>query len=133
MADFYLTEAGDLTLAPNGDLALTPNFQRDLSQQAYIRVMTEPGDFVLYPNLGSELSALYGLPQSPDTGAYGKQIIEAALIREGVFRQGEFSVTPIPTGPQSIRFDIFIVRGDRGAQLLSIEQDLGIEASWQDS
>lgn len=125
--DWYFNEAGDITLAPQGDVALTNTAWRDDAQQAYIRVMTEPGDYVLYPNLGAEMSLLYGMPQSEATANYGKQLIQAALERENRFAGKGIEITAAPTGPQTIRFDIYITSGARDILLMKIEQNLGLE------
>lgn len=122
--DVHLTEGGDIAISPSGDLAITESPWRDLLQQAYIRVLTDVEDYLLYPELGASLSELIGMPQSPQTGAYGVALIESALNREGVFTGRSFSVTPIPTGPQSIRFDIKVSTGTRNFVTLSVEQQL---------
>lgn len=124
--DWYFSESGDIKVSPGGDIAMTDSSWRDDSQQAYIRIMTEPMDFLLYPSLGAELSLLYGMPQSESTGVYGATIITEALNREGRFIGKAFNVKPVPTGPQTIRFDVFIQSGSRSSLILSIEQDLGV-------
>lgn len=122
--DFYLTDDGDIAVSHSGDIAMTPSPWRDDLQQAYVRALTEQGDFLLYPNLGASLSRLIGMPQSPHTGEFGKRLIEAALDREGRFTGRSYSVESVPTGPQTIRFDISIISGNREELRLSIEQDL---------
>jgi hypothetical protein len=124
--DLYLTEAGDLAVSTNGDLAVTDSSWRDDAQQAYIRAMTDPGDFLLYDALGAGLSRLYGMPQTPATGQLGVTLIESALEREGRFRGKPFSVKAVPVSEQSIRFDIFITAGFKSEIKLSVEQSLGV-------
>lgn len=119
-------EEGDLAVSPAGDLAFTQTSWRDDVQQAYIRLMTDIGDFRIYPNLGASLSELYGLPQSPATGAQGVSRINSAMDREQRFAGKPYRVTPIPTGPQSIRFDVKMTSSSRDQIVLSIEQNLGI-------
>lgn len=126
MADFYLTGEGDITISANRDVGITDSMWRDDAQQAYVRVMTEPGDFLLYPTMGSNLSALYGMPQTSQTADYGKQIIMAALARENRFAGKALNINAVPTGPQTIRFDIYITSGSRNQLILSIQQDLSI-------
>lgn len=123
MSDFYFTEEGDIAVSPHGDITVAETWRDDM-QQAYIRVMTEQGDFLLYPTLGASLSRLYGLPQTPETGAYGEQLIAEALNREGVFAGRSYRVKAIPTGHQTVRFDVEIVSGNRRALAVSVEQDL---------
>lgn len=124
--DAYFTEDGDLAISKSGDIAMTDTPWRDDMQQAYIRVLTDEGDYLLYPELGATLSELIGMPQSPETGAYGEQLITSALNREGRFTGKPFSVTAVPTGPQSIRFDVSVISGSREQIRLSVEQDLSL-------
>lgn len=127
MADFYFTGEGDITLSSNGDIGITESLWRDDSQQAYIRVMTEPADFVLYPQLGADLSRLYGMPQSEATANYGKELILEALERENRFVGRGLNITAVPTGPQTIRFDVYITTGSRDQLILSIQENLGVQ------
>lgn len=122
--DLYFTEQGDFAVSPTGDLALTDTPWRDDLQQAYIRIMTDQGDFVPYEELGATLSLLYGKPQSPETGELGKRLISAALRREGRFIGKPFQIKAVPTGPTSIRFDVEIISGNRQTLRLSAEQNL---------
>lgn len=128
--DLYLTEAGDLAISSDGDLALTETPWRDLSQQAYLRIMTQTDDFILYPNLGADLESLIGMPQSPETAEMGKQLIISALNREGRFTGLPIEIKAVPISFQSIRFDIYITYGSRTRMILSIEQDLGIQSEY---
>lgn len=127
MPDLNITENGDLTISPSGDLAVVPTKWHHYSQQAYIRVMTPMYGFSLYPSLGADLESIVGMSQSFETGEYGKQLILSALNREGIFNGLDISIRAVPTGMQSIRFDIFVVTGAQPQMLLSIEQNLGIE------
>jgi hypothetical protein len=124
--DLYFSEAGDLKLTPTRDLALTDSEWRDKAQQAYITVQTTPGDFVLYPLLGADLSRLYGKPQSKETGDEGIKIIESALTMGNKFSSSNLDIKAIPIGPQTIRFDIFVIEGTQKTMMLSVQQDLGI-------
>lgn len=127
MTDLYLTEAGDIRVSTNGDLAVTETHYRDLGQQAYIRMKTQVGDFLVYPRLGADLDRLYGMPQSEATGNLGKALIENALSRENAFAGQSYVVTAIPTGPQSIRFDVKIRTPTGNRVLFSIEKNLRME------
>lgn len=121
-----MAEDGDLGVSPAGDLAITQTSWRDDVQQAYIRMMTDIGDFLVYPDLGASLSLLYGQPQSPETGQLGADLIRSAMDRENRFTGSPYTVKPIPTGHQSIRFDVGITSGSRDQIILSVEQNLGI-------
>lgn len=129
MADLYFTESGDLRIAPNGDLAETETHYRQLGQQAHLRLMTNTGDFLPYPRLGANLESMYGMPQSQATGEHGKRLIQSALEREGVFAGQNVVIEAVPTGPQAIRFDVY-VRTNAGTRLLlSITQNLSRQES----
>ncbi|GEM_PF-1576515 len=126
MPDFYLTLDGDLLVTGNGDIALVQDQSQKDIQHAYIRLMTEPGDFYIYPQLGTQLSMLYGMPQSTQTGEFGKRLIRAALEREGVFRNRQITIEAVPTSADSIRFDIYMIGDYNEPTVLSITQDLGV-------
>jgi hypothetical protein len=86
MSDLFLTMSGDLLINGNKDLSLVNSGAQNDVQQIYIRLMTEPGDFFVYPNLGTDLSILYGMPQSKETGDLGQRLIRAALEKENIFQ-----------------------------------------------
>lgn len=126
-SDLYFSETGDLSLSAAGDLALVDTPWRDHSQQAYIRLMTAIGDYILYPGLGADLERLIGMPQSEETGEYGKNLILKALTRDAVLAGYPIDIKAIPVSYQSIRFDIYITMGNRTELILSIQQDIGTE------
>jgi len=125
MSDFYFTLNGDIALNGSKDVALTNSSMQSDIQQVYIRLMTEPGDFYIYPLLGTDLSVLYGMPQRQSTGELGKKIIRTALQREGLFKERMIKIDAIPTGPDTIRFDIHIMSDLDQPVTLSINQELG--------
>lgn len=125
MSDLYFTMTGDLLVNGNKDISRTTSSLQDDIQQVYIRLMTEPGDFYIYPALGTDLSMLYGMPQSKETGDLGKRLIRAALEKEDVFRGRNIEIDAIPTGPDSIRFDVHIITDTNEPVVLSVTQELG--------
>lgn len=126
MRDLYLDESGDIRASSSGDIAVARTPWRDDVQQAYIRLMTDQGDFELFPDLGASLSRLQGMPQSPRTGQEGEALIISALKRDGRFEGKGIDVKSVPVSPQRIRFDVTIISGSRRDLTLSIEQDLGL-------
>lgn len=124
--DLFMTESGDLAISPSGDLAITKTHWRDDVQQAYIRMMTDVGDHLVYPTLGANLSSLYGMPQSPATGNLGITLIREAMDREGRFVGKNITINAVPTGHQTLRFDVYIAAGSEDRIKLSVEQDLGV-------
>ena len=125
MSDLFLTMDGDLVVSSNKDIARVNTAMQNDIQQVYLRLMTEPGDFSAYPTLGVDLSMLYGMPQNQRTGQIGKQLIMAALDREGIFRGRNITVDAIPTSADSIRFDIHVQTSSNQPVTLSIKQNLG--------
>lgn len=65
------------------------------------------------------------MPQTPQTGDFGKRLIRSALEREGVFKNRQITIEAVPVSADSIRFDVYLM-GDLGEPtILSITQDLG--------
>ncbi len=142
MSDLYFTESGDISLTSAGDIATTVSYNygpsikgdkpyisaaRHYCQQAFIRLMTEAGDYTLYPSLGASLEdKLTGLPNTPETAEYGKTIIRAALTSSDSPLQNipEPIIKAVPVGPQAIRFDSYLTIGSRTELALSIQQKL---------
>lgn len=125
MSDLYFTLTGDIVVNGNKDIARVNSLAQADIQQVYIRLMTEPGDFYVYPQLGIDLSILYGLPQTPDTAEYGKRIIREGLQREGLFTGRNIKITAVPTSPDSIRFDVHILTDVDQPITLSVSQNIG--------
>lgn len=125
MSDLYLTLDGDISLTGNKDIAIVNSAKQNDVQQVYLRLMTEPGDFYSYPYLGVDLSSLYGMPQTSETGEVGKRLIKAALEREGVFRGKNITINAVPVSRDVIRFDVQILSSSNQPVTLSIRQNLG--------
>lgn len=125
MSDFYIDLNGDLVINGSGDIATVQDRATKDIQHVYMRLMTEPGDFFIYPQLGVQLSALYGMPQTLQTGDFGKRLIRAALEREGVFKNRQITIEAVPVSADSIRFDVYLAGTDYQPVVLSVTQDLG--------
>ncbi len=125
MSDLFLTLDGDLMMNGNKDIAKVNSAVQNDIQQVYIRLMTEPGDFHAYPSLGVDLSVLYGMPQTKSTGDTGRMLILSAMEREGVFKGKNVTIEAVPTGPDTIRFDVHVQSGASNPVTLSIKQNLG--------
>lgn len=124
--DLFFNESGDIERSHSGDIAMTPTNWRDDLQAAYIRIMTDEGDYTLYPEMGASLSRLFGMPQSPQTGEEGRALITSALKRDGRFEGYGVNIKPVPTGPVSIKFNVEVFSGNRRRIAMSVEQDLGL-------
>lgn len=125
MSDFYIDLNGDLVINGSGDIATVQDRATKDIQHVYMRLMTEPGDFFIYPQLGVQLSTLYGMPQTLQTGDFGKRLIRAALEREGVFKNRQITIEAVPVSADSIRFDVYLAGTDYQPVVLSVTQDLG--------
>jgi len=125
MSDLYFTLNGDILIGGNKDIVLTNSSMQSDVQQAYIRLMTEPGDFYIYPLLGIDLSLLYGMPQSAETGEFGKKLIQTGLQREGIFKGRNIKIDSVPTSKDTIRFDVHIISDIDQPVILSVSQTLG--------
>jgi hypothetical protein len=126
MSDLYLTLNGDFMLDGNKDIALAPSSMHEDVQQIYLRIMTEPGDFYIYPPLGVDLSRLYGLPQTKETAEFGKALIMAGIQKEGLFKGRGIQIKAVPTSRDVIRFDIHIISDINEPIILSVSQTLGV-------
>ena len=124
MSDLFLTMSGDLLVNGNKDIASVNLGSQNDVQQIYLRLMTEPGDFYVYPSLGTDLSILYGMPQSQETGNLGQRLIREALERENIFAGRNIEITSVPTGPDSIRFDVHITSDTNEPIVRSVTQNL---------
>ena len=125
MSDLHFTLSGDILIGGNKDIVLTNSSMQSDVQQAYIRLMTETGDFYVYPLLGIDLSLLYGMPQSLETGEFGKKLIQTGLQREGIFKGRNIKIDAVPTGRDTIRFDVHIISDIDQPVVLSVSQTLG--------
>jgi hypothetical protein len=65
------------------------------------------------------------MPQTSQTGDFGKRLIRAALEREGVFKNRQITIEAVPVSADSIRFDVYLVGSDYQPVVLSVIQDLG--------
>lgn len=127
MSDFYFDLSGDIMLSANRDIALVSGSGQKDVQQIFIRLMTETGDFYAYPQLGCDLSVLYGMPQTIATGEIGKRIVRSALEnpeKGGIFKGRNISIEAVPTSANTIRFDVHILDNSLDPVTLSVTQDL---------
>jgi len=127
MSDFYFDLSGDIMLSANRDIALVSSSGQKDVQQIFIRLMTETGDFYAYPQLGCDLSPLYGMPQTIATGEIGKRIVRSALEnpeKGGIFKGRNISIEAVPTSANTIRFDVHILDNSLDPVTLSVTQDL---------
>jgi hypothetical protein len=127
MSDFYLDLSGDILISSNKDITIAQSKQQRDLQQIYIRLMTEPNDFTIYPRLGCDLSMLRGMPQNRTTAEIGKRIVRDSLENElkgGIFRGRSISIDAVPISATGIRFDVHIEDNSSEPITLSVVQEL---------
>lgn len=127
MTDFYFDLSGDILISSNKDIAVVQSKHQVDVQQIYLRLMTEPNDFTIYPKLGCDLSMLRGMPQNRATAEIGKRIIRNSLeneLKDGIFRNRMISIDAVPTSSTAIRFDVHIEDNSNNPVTLSVVQEL---------
>jgi len=127
MSDFYFDLSGDILISSNKDIAIAQSGQQRDMQQIYLRLMTEPNDFTIYPRLGCDLSMIRGMPQNRATAEIGKRIIRNSLENEangGIFRGRSISIDAVPISATGIRFDVHIENNTSEPVTLSVVQEL---------
>ena len=127
MSDFYFDLSGDILISSNKDIAVAQNGQQRDIQQIYMRLMTEPSDFTIYPRLGCDLSILRGMPQNRSTAEIGKRIIRDCLenaLKGGIFRGRSITIDAVPVSATGIRFDVHIENNTAEPVTLSVVQEL---------
>jgi hypothetical protein len=122
MIDLHMTDDGDFSPSTNGDIATTSSAKEQIRQQCLLRLATERGDFVVYPDLGADLQRLVGLPNSPRTASLGVKLIQRALSHDGFIDSNLKSMSATPTNVDTIRFKVSIPYGDKTYLNLTLEQ-----------
>ena len=91
------------------------------------RLMTENPDWLLYPNIGADLSDLIGKRNTPMTAEEGRSMIIRALTYDAAFSERELTVEAIPVSRETLLFDIKILRrGNVYRYALTLSLQLGI-------
>lgn len=107
--DLYFTRRGDYTIGVDGDILDTSGDPlRSLIQECRSRLQTDKGDWVLYPELGADLSQLVGEPNNKFTAEGLKAKVIAALNQFGMVDTRDLSISYMPIGASSILLRIAI-------------------------
>jgi hypothetical protein len=122
VVDLHLTDDGDLAISSKGDIAITASDPERIRQQAQMRLATEIGDFMFYPQLGASLQRLVGLPNTEKTGNFGKNLIMRALTYDNFIGKSSPVVDAVPTQADRIEFEVRIPIGQRESILLTLAQ-----------
>lgn len=126
VVDLHLTDSGDLAISDRGDIAITTSDAERVRQQAQMRLGTEAGDFVFYPQLGASLQRLVGLPNTEKTGNFGKNLILRTLTYDNFMGKSSPLIDAVPTRADMIEFEVRIPLGQRESILLTLAQLLTI-------
>ena len=117
--DLYFTRRGDFALAPDGDILDTSEDPlRSLLQEIRTRLQSEKGDWVLYPNLGADVSNVIGEPNNKATAENLKAKVTAALSQFNLVDTRDLEITYAPIGAHTLllRINIKVMATDRNAR-----------------
>lgn len=123
-ADFYLTAEGDLAVSNQGDVAITPTQQEQIEQQCRMRLATQRLDFVVYPQIGTDLQRMIGMPNTKATALFGRKLIDRGLSYDGFVPRGRIKIEGYPSNIDTIVYDVGIPWGTREYINIRIEQIL---------
>lgn len=101
--DLYFTRRGDYAIDVNGDIMDTSDDPlRSLVQECRSRLQSDKGDWILYPQLGADLSLLIGEPNNKSTAEGLKAKIIASLNQYGMVDTRDLNISYMPIGPSTI-------------------------------
>lgn len=132
--DFRFSEEGDLVLGapsynefdellyvdPSGEYSTEEadgHLVRDIAiqvsnlvdKQVIInRIKTDNPDWVIHPEIGSNLSDLQGMPNTRETGEYGVELIERSLTNDNFIHEEDLIVRAVPVSGEEILFHITV-------------------------
>lgn len=116
---YVANENGDLLTTTNPDIGTVP--VRDMKmiygvegdiQLIQTRLKTENPDWILYPNVGGDLTDLLGRMNTIETAQDGIDMIYRALTYDGAFKQEELKVDAVPVSQDAILFNIKLTRNN---------------------
>lgn len=77
------------------------------------RVQTDNPDWLLYPEVGADLSDLIGEINRPETAEKGIQTIKRCLTYDGAFKEEDVTIEAVPVSSEELLFDIRLERPSR--------------------
>ena len=77
------------------------------------RVQTDNPDWILYPEIGANLSDLIGELNTPETGRAAVQLVLDALTHGGAFLEEDLHIDAIPVSESDILLDIQLKQANR--------------------
>jgi hypothetical protein len=95
--DLVWTSRGDIAIGHNGDIADTfSDPLRSLYQEIRTRIMSEIGDWVIYPEIGASISDFVGEPNTKVTAESVKNRIQSALAKNGLINNSDMNILYMP-------------------------------------
>lgn len=122
--DLYFTRRGDYTIDVDGDIMdTTGDPLRSLVQECRSRLQADKGDWIIYPQLGADLSVLIGEPNNKITAEGLKAKIIASLNQYGMVDTRDLEVSYMPIGPSTIllRLKIRVAPTDENRNSASLQ------------
>jgi hypothetical protein len=107
--DLKVTPSGDLDLS-GGNLTLT-YASGVLKQDVTFRLRTDSGDFVPHPEVGADLQAIIGEPNTREVCELGSAKITHSLTSDGMIRSTDLFVKGIPVSLENLMYYVFINDG----------------------
>ena len=126
IVDLYWSDEGDFVLGDNNDLRDTQNdAYRGLIQRVLTRIKSRKGDWGLQESIGAGVTAVVGTPNTAETGARLKFLIQNELMVDDLLRPGEFIVDVFPASKSIIAVAVVITPPRSGSQvILTFSYDL---------
>lgn len=112
-------EAGVMNTTNNPDIGVIPVRDMEMvysaegdAQLIRTRLRTENPDWILYPEVGADLTDLIGEMNTPQTADRGIEMIYRTLTYDGAFRREDLEVTAAPVSHSTILFHIKLIRNN---------------------
>lgn len=109
--DIGMTNDPDLGLVPVRDMKMIYGAEGD-AQLIHTRLKTELGNWVLYPEIGSDLTDLLGELNTEETARRGISSIYRTLTFDNAFNTNELEVDAIPISHSTILFHVKLIRNN---------------------
>ena len=101
--DIELNKNDDISFE-DGDFILCTN-ENAFRQHMKLRLLTNPGELTLHPDIGSGLEALEGMANTRETGSFGtSRILKSINADKADVDVSEITIRPVPTAKDEITF-----------------------------
>lgn len=101
--DLFWSFRGDLSIDHDGDVADTElDPLRSIVQEVRTRVRSDPGDWMLYPEVGAGVSDFVGQPNDKINAEQLKSRIIAALARHSLVQTSDLKIQYMPIGRENL-------------------------------